>query len=85
MLAGRFAVVFLTTCVIIPAKREIVNSFFGIFCKKIPAGEMLLARQGKDDRTKNTYALAFCRSKICGCHTVRITTRTVVRMASGSM
>ena len=35
-----FAIVFLTTCVIIPAKREIVNSFFGIFCKKIPAGEM---------------------------------------------
>ena len=36
-----FGVVLLTTCVIIPAQREIVNSFFGIFCKKIPAGEML--------------------------------------------
>ena len=30
----------LTTGVIIPALCRIVNSFFGIFCKKIPAGEM---------------------------------------------
>ncbi len=39
---------------------------------------------GKNDREK-TYALAFCRSKICGATRIRITTRTVVRMASGSM
>ena len=78
-----FGVVLLTTCVIIPAQREIVNSFFGIFCKKNSRRGNALPG-GKNDREK-TYALAFCRSKICGATRIRITTRTVVRMASGSM
>ena len=73
----------LTTGVIIPALCRIVNSFFGIFCKKIPAGEMPFPA-GKM-AAKKTYALAFCGSKICGATRIRITTRTVVRMASGSM
>ena len=73
----------LTTGVIIPALCQIVNSFFGIFCKKNSRRGNALPG-GKNDCEK-TYALAFCGSKICGATRIRITTRTVVRMASGSM
>ena len=73
----------LTTGVIIPVLCRIVNSFSGFSAKKIPAGGNGLPG-GKNDCEK-TYALALCRSKICGATRIRITTRTVVRMASGSM
>ena len=77
-----FGVVLLTTCVIIPAQREIVNRFLKFLQQNSRRGNALPG--GKNDREK-TYALAFCRSKICGATRIRITTRTVVRMASGSM
>ena len=47
----------------------------------MPGGEGNAAGREKP----KTYAFAFCGSKICGATRIRITTRTVVRMASGSM
>ncbi len=73
----------LTTGVIIPALCRIVNSFFGIFCKKIPAGEMPFPA-GKMT-AKKTYALAFCGSKICGTVRHSSTAATMVIRVSGSM
>lgn len=60
---------------------------FCIFLQKNPAGQGCPAGRGMLQVGKNpkTYAFAFCGSKICGATRIRITTRTVVRMASGSM
>ena len=73
----------LTTGVIIPALCRIVNSFSGFFVKKNSRRGNALP--GGKNGCEKTYALAFCRSKIWGATRIRITTRTVVRMASGSM